>query len=322
MGGQEGVATVIRRMWVFAAALGLLLAIPAGPAASAPEQADPADLIAAMKASAQAEEAASDWQPRLPWAGQPKAQTLVADRDYWVVDVEEDSLGDSMTTPELVSAGLWVRKDAPGTLVLAGLADSDTYATASFGVLLDVNGDGSTDFGAVTGGAMELETAYGTTLYRFVGDDPRPTSTTAVVVRLANGYVLGIPGWRALGMRNVSYIVALGDDIDTDFAPAMYARPVPVGAKVPAVTAAPGKVRGLRVRAKRTKATFRWSRTARASWYQVQLVSRSKTITRRLRTTSCGVSGLRPGKRYTVRIRAGNAIGKGPVTSKRFRARR
>lgn len=148
--------------------------------------------------------------------GTPTSRSLVNDPAYWVFNQEYDSGYDSAAYPELGSSALAVSKAAPDAMTIVGLASpqSDGYLT-QFGdvsVLLDTNGDGVSDFGAITPSTyMYLGSNYTTTLYRFIGSTPVSTGLTATWGRTSGAWGVTLP-WRAMGITGARHVMALEDE--------------------------------------------------------------------------------------------------------------
>ncbi|MFN8126605.1 MAG: fibronectin type III domain-containing protein [Candidatus Nanopelagicales bacterium] len=252
--------------------------------------------------------------------------TLTAEPGYWVFDTIVDGYDTGMNT-ELLGSGLSIEKDYPTDMVLMGIASGSTAASDQFGVLIDSTGDGTPDYGAASDGAMARDVVYGAPLFRFTSNgQAEPTGRFVQMVRIIDGYAVNIAGWREAGLTNISYATFIDDGVETDYAPDAFAPRIPVGTMVPATptqTAAPGKVTGVKVAAKRTKAKVRWGAAKGATSYRVLVKGSSSHRSWKATTrTSAKVSGLRAGKSYTVRVKARAGSTDGAIVTKKFRTKK
>lgn len=259
---------------------------------------------------------------RLGGAGEASGLTLINDPNYWVFDDEYDSAVDSAAYPELGTSGMAVSKSAPDTLIVVGLgspaSDGSVSRDGYVGVLLDTNGDGSTDYGSVAPGVfMNVGTTYTAPVFWTSGSTTVDTGLSARWVRTADGWIAGFP-WKAMGISGARFVMGLKDSSgDVDFSPNSYGTYValsgvvgvtptapvtPVPVPVPAGQRVVGSVPSS-VRAKRKKRVALPTTTDAGS--RIRWTSRTKA--------TCKVSGGRlvlTGKKGKCRI-AATATGNG-----------
>lgn len=247
-----------------------------------------------------------------------KAMTLESRAGYHIYDYEYDGY-DSVAYPELLGAVATVATDSPDRFIVAGVTETYTSGYSRAYLHLDTNGDGNTDY--ITGtptSYMGLDLGYSMPIGK-VNSDNTVTLTTqnASWLRTDDGYGVSI-AWRSLGVQNVRWSMGTVDSYgDSDYVPNLWSGtldlmtgqyPPPVATPPATTTNKPSSVRLTVKRNGFRSVKAKWTKSAGATKYSVQLRSRGKT--RYYQTTSRSKVwwNLKPGA-YTVKVWPTNGSG-------------
>jgi hypothetical protein len=133
-------------------------------------------------------------------------------------------------------------------------------------------------------------------------------ATTCTVPGLANGtaYTFTVTARNAIGTSSPSAPSA-------PVIPAVAPRPVQP----------PGKVKGVKVKVRKGNVKVTWKQAARATAYKARISKPGSKKYKNWKTTSKRVfkAKVRMGKKYRVQVRAEGPGGRGPTTTKRFKAK-